>query len=221
MTSLNLLLVNVASADESGSEIVLEPAPEVIVNIEEESKTEEIVAEDSEEEVIIEPVNENELLEPVAEETEAPTLDEQPADGAITPEAATIEVVEDDAVTVEEQDVPAEETKKETWAIDGDKATTNDSVEKDVTYVAPQNDQVTVTFTKLPENSGTLSIEEIILTDEQIATLGAIFNKAYDITSNMTDGTFEYDLTLPKPKNQKTCKLNLPKMWPDLKKQKL
>ena len=93
-------------------------------------------------------------------------------------------------------------SKGEIWSKNGDKATTNNVVEKDVKYVAPQNEDVSVTFTRLPENPGKLSIEEIKLTDEQVASLGALSNKAYDITSDMTDGTFEYDLTLPKPEGE-------------------
>ncbi|MDD3607376.1 MAG: hypothetical protein PHQ20_01085, partial [Candidatus Moranbacteria bacterium] len=72
-------------------------------------------------------------------------------------------------------------------------------VELGVTYRAPQNEGVSVTFTKLPEELGNLVIEEITLTDEQVTLLGALSNTAYDITSDMKNGTFEYDLTLPKP----------------------
>lgn len=88
------------------------------------------------------------------------------------------------------------------WNNDGNKATTNVVVALGKTYVAPQNDQVTVTFTKLPKDAGKLSIEEITLSDEQVATLHALSNKAYDITSDMADGTFTYMMTLPKPKDQ-------------------
>jgi LPXTG-motif cell wall-anchored protein len=123
--------------------------------------------------------------------------DTQDVQGTIDPEAAA---TENTAVT---EEVPAADASKDVWSTDGDKATTNDSVEKDVTYVAPQNDQVTVTFTKLPENPGTLSIEEITLTDEQINSIHALSDKAYDITSSMEDGTFEFNLTLPKPKDKK------------------
>ncbi|MFH2118639.1 MAG: Ig-like domain-containing protein [Candidatus Paceibacterota bacterium] len=73
------------------------------------------------------------------------------------------------------------------------------TVETATTYIAPQNNQVTVTFTELPENPGFLSIEEVYLSDEQAAELGAVSNVAYDITSNMEDGTFKYDLKLPVP----------------------
>ncbi len=84
-----------------------------------------------------------------------------------------------------------------TWAVDGNKATTNSPVELGKKYEFPGNKDVSVTFTALPENPGTLSIEEITLSAEQVATLGALSDKAYDITSTMENGTFEYDLTLP------------------------
>lgn len=86
------------------------------------------------------------------------------------------------------------------WLFDGAKATVA-QVNLNETYVAPQNDQVSVTFTKLPEQAGTLSIQEITLTDEQVLALGAYSNIAYDITSSMPDGSFEYTLQLPLPEN--------------------
>ncbi len=76
---------------------------------------------------------------------------------------------------------------------------TIDTVELGVTYVAPQNPEVKVVFTKLPEVPGSLSIEEVELTPEQVEALGALSNVAYDITSSMENGTFEYKLELPKP----------------------
>ncbi|MDA3815101.1 MAG: Ig-like domain repeat protein, partial [Patescibacteria group bacterium] len=136
--------------------------------------------------------------EEVAVEGEKANAEETVADieGKITPEAASIVAPE---VQAPAENNPKEETKKETWSKDGDKAVTNDPVELNKKYVAPQNDQVTVTFTKLPDESGILSIEEVTLTDKQVAQLGAFSNKAYDITSDMENGSFEYDLSLPKP----------------------
>jgi len=93
------------------------------------------------------------------------------------------------------------------WNTDSKKATTSEAVQLNKTYVAPQNDQVTVTFTKLPASPGKLSIEEITLTAEQVSSLHALSNKAYDITSDMADGTFEYTLTLPKPKDQQNVQV--------------
>ncbi|MDA8611309.1 Ig-like domain-containing protein [Candidatus Pacebacteria bacterium] len=76
-----------------------------------------------------------------------------------------------------------------------------EKVELGVTYTYEGNSDVQVTFTKLPENPGSLSIEEVVLTDEQVKKFGALSNIAYDITSDMENGTFEYDLKLPSPKN--------------------
>ncbi len=89
------------------------------------------------------------------------------------------------------------------WVADGKRQVTGSLVVPGKKYVSPQNNQVTIVFTKLPENAGKLSIEEITLTDEQVTILHALSNKAYDITSDMADGTFSYTMTLPKPKDRK------------------
>lgn len=78
---------------------------------------------------------------------------------------------------------------------------TFEKVELNKTYTAPQNDQVKITFIKLPVGSGNIKIEEIILTEDQIKQTGSVSNKAYDITSNMADGTFTYNLSLPIPES--------------------
>ncbi len=110
-------------------------------------------------------------------------------------EEATIEngiqedVVPDTPIIIEE-DIPI-------WNQVGNIYTTNNLVVLGETYIFPSNSDVSVTFTKLPEQSSTLSIEEITLTQEEIDATGSISNKAYDITTDMVNGTFEYDLTLP------------------------
>ncbi len=58
---------------------------------------------------------------------------------------------------------------------------------------------VTLTFTKLPDSSGNIKIKEITLDEKQIEESGALTNKAYDITSDMPDGSFSYNLILPFP----------------------
>jgi|GEM_PF-903215 len=88
-----------------------------------------------------------------------------------------------------------------TWITNGNSSVTSNVVVLGETYVAPQNSDVTVTFTKLPSNPSTLSINEITLTDEEVDATGAVSNKAYDINTSMMDGTFEYDLTLPSSSN--------------------
>lgn len=58
---------------------------------------------------------------------------------------------------------------------------------------------VTLVFTKLPENTGNIKINVITLSEEQIKETGSLTDKAYDITSDMQDGTFAYNLILPVP----------------------
>lgn len=88
----------------------------------------------------------------------------------------------------------------EIWAAnDSGGYTTSANVVVGVTYSAPQNSKVSVTFTSLPAESGTLTIKEIKLSPEEVEKLGALSNTAYEITSTLTDNTFEYDLTLPLP----------------------
>ncbi len=76
---------------------------------------------------------------------------------------------------------------------------TVDTVELDSTYSAPQNDKVSVTFTQLPAEAGGLTIKEVELSESKAAELALETRTAYEITSSMENGTFTYDLTLPKP----------------------
>ena len=92
-----------------------------------------------------------------------------------------------------------DEATNTNFVVDANGIATIDTVALGVTYTAPQNSQVQVTFTQLPEVPGSLSIQEVLLTDEQVEQLGALSNVAYDITSNMANGTFSYDLKLPLP----------------------
>ncbi|MFA5634004.1 MAG: choice-of-anchor K domain-containing protein [Candidatus Dojkabacteria bacterium] len=124
-----------------------------------------------------------------------------------------MEVVEEEIV---EEVLPEEEIKEEeavvnpegekllkdtmsypVWDVHGDTAITYENVELGKLYTAPQDSRVRVIFTKLPEVSSKLTIEKIILTQEEIDITGAISNIAYDITTDMENGTFEYDLELP------------------------
>ncbi len=79
------------------------------------------------------------------------------------------------------------------------KGHTWETVELNKTYVYPYNDQVGVSFTKLPEVPGTVTIEEVTLSDLQVKSLGAYSSKAYDVRSSMENGSFEYMLKLPLP----------------------
>ncbi|HOR05983.1 MAG TPA: hypothetical protein PLR67_01240, partial [Candidatus Dojkabacteria bacterium] len=98
-----------------------------------------------------------------------------------------------------DKDIPVpKETVKPTWVTSKESATTSSSVVLGEKYVYPNNSDVTVTFSKLPTSSSTLTISTVYLTDEQVKITNAASNVAYDITTDMVDGTFNYDLTLPK-----------------------
>lgn len=122
--------------------------------------------------------------------------------GACSDSVCTPDSVSQGKLTIDQAQYEANFTIKnnQLWLMNEAKATVA-HVNLNETYVAPQNDQVSVTFTQLPEEAGTLSIEEITLTDEQVLALGAYTNLAYDITSSMPDGSFEYQLRLPLPEN--------------------
>ena len=88
------------------------------------------------------------------------------------------------------------------WQTGSDgKATTINNVVLGQTYSAPQNDKVKITFSKLPDPSDRLTVGEVKLSGDQQAELSAVTDTAYEFTSPMADGTFEYDLTLPLPQN--------------------
>jgi len=116
------------------------------------------------------------------------------------------EISQENAVPIETQEsIPQENAaptevvpeEKPLWLVDGNTAVTSNPVELDKEYTAPQNNKVKIKFTKLPDNPSSVKIEEITLTEEEIKVSGAVSNKAYDITADMIDGTFEYDLVLP------------------------
>ncbi|KUK79504.1 MAG: Thrombospondin type 3 repeat family, partial [Microgenomates bacterium 39_7] len=99
----------------------------------------------------------------------------------------------------ESLDLSFEEQQWLTWAVDQDSrsATTNGKVVLYQEYKFPINEKVSVTFTKLPENSSPLTIREVILSEELAEKYGT--DVAYDITTEMENGEFEFDLSLPKP----------------------
>lgn len=68
-----------------------------------------------------------------------------------------------------------------------------------VTYHAPFNQEVSVTFSTLPTNPGHLTFNKVTLTPDQIDASDAVTSEAYEITSDMADGSFSYALTLPNP----------------------
>ena len=204
MTSLNFLVAGLleAKAQEATIENVVTPQAEVPV-VEKKTEVSPKVEEPTAPVVPVEEVKAEapKVEEPtiVSEEVEidAPKVEVAPA---FTAPAEVFPPVEEapvpDSFNVTTDALPATPTVEAAgpasaeklvpaWNTDSKKATTSEVVQLNKTYVAPQNDQVTVTFTKLPANPGKLSIEEITLSDEQVASLHALSNKAYDITGTV------------------------------------
>ena len=86
------------------------------------------------------------------------------------------------------------------WQTDADNrsSVTTSNVLVGQTYRFPLQPEVQVTFSRLPEQSSKLTIKEIELSVEQQVELGAVSSLAYDITTQMNDGEFAFDLVLPK-----------------------
>ncbi len=76
-------------------------------------------------------------------------------------------------------------------------STTSANVVLNQEYRFPLNEEVRVTFTKLPSESSPLSIQEIQLSAAQQKALGTTAIVAYDVTTAMKDGEFAFDLRLP------------------------
>src|SRR4030042_2718315 len=81
---------------------------------------------------------------------------------------------------------------------------TKEAVKLGVKYVYPQENKVTVTFKCLPKDGTTpLKIQKIKISDLRLPEGTNPYGEyAYDITTGMQDGSFEYDVTLPKPEGQ-------------------
>ncbi|OGY31518.1 MAG: hypothetical protein A3C02_00750 [Candidatus Andersenbacteria bacterium RIFCSPHIGHO2_02_FULL_45_11] len=183
---------NVASADEGESAPVVVEVPQEAPAPEESQAPTEIVVEE-------EPLASQESApEPTSDVTPAPEVSESPV--AETTEA----VVAPDPAVAEEEKTQGQDTEEGAWNITSNGAAiTKESVSVHATYTAPQNSAVKVKFTKLPDTPGTLTIKEVKLTEDEQKQLGAVSDTAYDITSTMENGSFRYNLTLPKPSNAK------------------
>lgn len=151
----------------------------------------------------------DQIVEPAVEDQveETPAPSETPiVEPAETPVAQTPVLVEEtpvpEATPAVAEELPAIE--ESVWQIlPNGKALTRGAVSMDQTYVAPQNSEVKVRFTELPDTPGNLTIQEIKLTAEEQKELGALTDTVYDISSSMENGSFAYTLTLPKPENSK------------------
>ena len=72
-----------------------------------------------------------------------------------------------------------------------------DGLELNKKYVYSRNERVTISFSKLPDQHSHLKITEVKLSLDQRLQFGTDNDTGYEFTSNMTNGTFEYTMTLP------------------------
>ncbi|HQM16143.1 MAG TPA: hypothetical protein PLM16_02975, partial [Candidatus Woesebacteria bacterium] len=88
-----------------------------------------------------------------------------------------------------------------TWHVDekNQKAETIQNVVTNQDYHFPLDPKVSVKFTKLPEKTSPLSIQRLSLSKELADKYGA--DVAYQIETQMEDGSFELDLQLPVSEN--------------------
>ncbi|MFA7143463.1 MAG: hypothetical protein WC175_05795, partial [Candidatus Dojkabacteria bacterium] len=63
-------------------------------------------------------------------------------------------------------------------------------------YVYPDNVDVRVMFNEVSED-GNLVIKRVVLSEEEKSSLNTSDDYGWDITSSMSNGSFNYDLTLP------------------------
>lgn len=205
-----------ASEEPQASDEVVEVAPE------ENPIVEEVIEEAP---VVENPVEENPaeegVIAPSGSEPEGDILpdgasDYRPEEEVIEPVTDTtdvsdpvVEVIEE-TTEVFEQECLADgqeilDTTNDNWNIDEEKgiAETKDKVKLGVKYIFPEDEKVSVTFSCLPKNEedrSTLRIERVKVADLNLPDeVNTSAEFAYDITTEMENETFEYEVTLPKP----------------------
>ena len=136
-----------------------------------------------------------------------------------------------------EEGAEVKDSVKEDWSIDGEVAKTIEKVKLGVKYVFPLDEEVSVTFKKLPkldEDRGYLKIERVKVEDLKLPDdFRTNAEYAFDITIVDENGNpcedglmenekdFEYDLTLPKPKGVEVGVVYIEKDLEEVKEEKL
>jgi len=135
--------------------------------------------------------------------TPAPTVESTSVPTETATPTPTIEVTQKSDPIATPTVTPTPVVTSEPDPTKGPSQWTFEKVELNKEYTSPQNNKVKLTFTRLPDPAGNIKIEEITLTQEQIKQTGSLSDKAYDITSDMKDGDFSYNLSLPIPESSK------------------
>ncbi|NTV54907.1 MAG: hypothetical protein HGA16_00175 [Candidatus Moranbacteria bacterium] len=171
---------------ETKTEEVAAPVVEPVVVPAEEPKAEEPAA-------VVEPSTETAPVESAPVQSAEPT--EVPVAGAVTPEVPAVPTVEAEGESSTEREPAAPEWKQNE---DGSRTI---AVSEGETYSYPDSG-LKIKFTRIDadknaDNAREITVKEVKLSDAQVAELGALSDTAWDITSTMQDGSFEYSLTLP------------------------
>src|SRR3989344_4118642 len=97
--------------------------------------------------------------------------------------------------------VVTNEARINSWIINnlGTEYSSKYPVELNSVYDLPNNDNVAIKFTKLPEKRDFLKFREIKLNPEQQVILETLSESAYEISTDMENGSFSYELKLPNP----------------------
>jgi len=136
--------------------------------------------------------NDNSDPSPTAQPTPTPSVEPTPTVAPVIQQTCLTEVES------------IKDTTEFDWNYNSEKDLyeTKEKVKLGVKYIFPQDNNVTVTFKCLPTNDSllsTLKIKRVKTSDlnlpENTTNVGEY---AYDITTDMMDGIFKYDITLPK-----------------------
>ena len=188
--------------------------PEIVI-VPENSKA--LLVEENEDELkidLVDPVKK--VADPAPKNKEVPPIIEELVVPVVTTETA---VSDDKSVSTKEsfekkvnlsgqecldKNDKIKNSEEKDWNINEEKgiAETRDDVELGVKYIFPLDEKVSVTFSCLPkdpEKRDSLKIEQIRTADLNLPNgTVAAGEYAYDITTGMENGDFEYDVTLPK-----------------------
>ncbi len=188
---------------EDSAEVVAEPEEKAVKEASEDPVAKEALADDDE--VISEPAAESD--ETVAEETPADAG--EVADDPNIPNEPTVEAegpafdergAEPESVEAEESVEAGDTRVYGVWHDNGDGSATV-TVKEGGEYAYGKSG-FRIRFTKIDAGKNAdhpceITVREVRLSAEQSAKLGALSDAAYDITSSMENGSFEYELILP------------------------
>jgi uncharacterized repeat protein (TIGR01451 family) len=205
------LLVNSISAPLSIYAQEITPTPEPTPIVEESSSPEPSILPTEEPIVSSTPSEEPTILPsgtPISEQTGTPIPIETFEEGVIAePSAEILLTPKPEIEKVCLTDGTIKDTESGDWNISDAEgyAETKEKVTLGVKYNFPQENKVSVTFKCLPKDESlrtTLKIQKVKVSDLELSEeINPYGEYAYDITTEMNNGDFEYDVTLPKPDN--------------------